>query len=69
LTREVLPLYPMRGEAPMFVLLCHCRVTEVSVTFRAIGWPGGLGKVEGSGARWKITFGFLGAENRAGEKK
>lgn len=54
----------MRGDAPILLLLCQESVTDVSVTLVEVGWPGGFGKVEGSGALWNITFGLRGAARK-----
>ncbi len=50
------------GLAPWFALAFHVKLISVSVISVTIGLLGGPGNVEGSGVRWNITEGFVGAE-------
>ena len=54
-------MYATTGDAPWFALAFHASFISVSVMSVTIGLDGGPGKVEGSGVRWKITDGFVGA--------
>lgn len=57
----MVPVKPIKGEEPIFGLLVHVKVTEVSVRFEATGLEGGPGYVTASGILCSIIFGFLGA--------
>ncbi len=51
----------MTGDAPWLTFAFHDSFMRVSVMSVTIGLDGGPGNVDGSGVRWKITDGFVGA--------